>query len=341
MQCRIARNACETSRSIHFIGLILVLGYFLSGCRGGQEPGEEAIKVTLATTPVVYTGLIAVADQKGFFRQAGLDVSIRSDYPAGLQSMQALERGEVQMATGAAFVFSGMMEDDHSLRILAAVGSSSDHEIVARKDRDILRPADLRGKRIGVVLDTVSEYALSMFLDMNAIDPASVTLVDISPPEMPKALSQGEVDAISVWGKFSFLARKGLGDNAVSWPSQYAMDYYWILAARKDLLDSSPEIATRFLKALKQAEQFVLSHEREAKDIIRKRWDLEPDFVTQTWDKNKLRVALDQSLVISLENAVRWRMLTKGRPAEMPNILDKIRKTPLEKIDPKAVTIYK
>ena len=321
--------------------LILALGSFLGGCRGKQELGEEAIKITLATTPVVYTGLIAIADQKGFFRQAGLDVSIRSDYPAGLQSMQALERGEVQMATGAAFVFSGMMEEDQSLRILATVGSTSDHEIVARRDRGILAPADLRGKRIGVVLDTVSEYALSMFLDMNSIDPAAVTLVDISPPEMAKALSQGEVDAISIWGKFSFLARRDLSDKAVSWPSQYAMEYYWVLAARKDLLDDSPEIATRFLTALKRAELFVLSHEREAKDIIRKRWDLDPDFMAETWEKNNLRVVLDQSLIISLENAIRWRMLTKGEPVEVPNILDKIRKAPLEKIDPKAVTIYK
>jgi NitT/TauT family transport system substrate-binding protein len=94
--------------------LVLALAFLINGCREGQETSGEAIKVSLATTPVIYTGLIAVADQKGFFRQAGLDVSIRSDYPAGLQSMQALERGEVQMATGAAFAFSQMLEDDQS-----------------------------------------------------------------------------------------------------------------------------------------------------------------------------------------------------------------------------------
>lgn len=320
--------------------LLLIMISASMGCRGGHESREQPIKISLATTPVIYTGLIAIADHEGFFRKAGLDVSIRSDYPAGLQSMRALERGEVQLATGAAFVFSGML-DDPALRLLASIGSTSDHEIVARKDRGILRPADLRGKRIGAVPGTVSEYALSMFLGMNSIDPASVTMVDISAPRMPEALARGEVDAISVWGKFSHQASRRLGDNALTWPSQYSLDYYWVLACKEDLLVRSPETAKRVLTALKQAEQFVLSREAEAKAIIAKRWQLDPDFVKQTWSKNKLRVALDQALIFSLESAIRWRMSNKGTPGEMPNILGSIHQAPLEEIDPQAVTLFR
>jgi NitT/TauT family transport system substrate-binding protein len=320
---------------------MLAASLAILGCErdGEQDAKKPLLKVSLATTPVIYTGLIAVADEKGFFKDAGLEVSIRSDYPAGLASLQALERGEVQMATGAAFAFASIMEDEPALRVLASVGSTSDHEIVARRDKGVHQPADLEGRRVGVVMDTVSEYALSMFLQVNSIGLDALTPVNISPPEIVEALVRGDVDAISMWGKFSYQARKRLGADAVAWPSQYALDYQWVLAAKDDLLARSPDVAKRFLRALKQAERFVLGHQADAKAIIATRWNLDPEFVEQVWDLNKLRVTLDQSLVISLESAVRWRISHKGMAESVTNILSRIHQAPLAEIDPVSVTL--
>jgi ABC-type nitrate/sulfonate/bicarbonate transport system substrate-binding protein len=333
----------ETMRRHKSSWFALLLVVLLAGtaCRNEANKREPLLQVSLATTPVIYTGLIAIAHEKDFFRESGLEVAIRSDYPAGLASMQALERGEVDMATGAVFVFSGMMEDNPTMRILASVGSTSDHEIVARRDRGIRRPSDLSGKRIGVVMGTVSEYALSMFLEMNGMDLSSVSIVDLSAPDTPAALAGGEVDAISVWGRFSHQARQLLGGNGMAWPSQYDLDYRWVLAAREEFLERSPEIAKGVLLALNKAEEFTLANQEEAKAIITEQWKLDPVFVHAVWNLNKLQVRLDQQLIVGLESTLRWRMINKGKPQDMHNVLEKIHQDPLEQIDPSAVTISK
>jgi NitT/TauT family transport system substrate-binding protein len=320
--------------------LLFTVASALPGCqRGGPEATQPNIKVTLATTPVIYTGLIAVAQERGYFREAGLDVTVISDFPAGIASMQALGRGEADLATGSDFVFTGMMAQGGTLRILASIGATSDHEIIARRDRGIGSPADLAGKRVGIVKDTVSEYALSMFLQLNGIDHRTLTLVEYEVPEVTDALARGEVDSVSMWGKFSFQARERLGDNAIAWPSQYNLEFQWVLAAQQELLARSPEIPERLLRALKRAEAFVLANQGQAREIITRAWDLDPKFVEEFWARNKLRVVLDQSLAFSLESSIRWRSALEGEPLDMPNVVGWIDQEPLGRVDPKSVTI--
>ena len=247
--------------------------------RPGGKPEVQGppLKISLALAPFPYSGLIAIAEEKGFFKESGLEVSIK-EYSYGFDALSALSRGEAQMAMTNEIVFAMKINDDPSLRAVASIGLANTNEIVARKDRNIREPSDLKGKRIGFIPNTSSEYYLVTFLLANAIPSSRVTAVNILPAKIVEALVSGEVDAMSGWDTDVYDAKKRLGQNAVSWPSQNNQDWNWLLLTRESLTQS-PEPIKRFLRALLKAESFLLGHQDEAKNIITRRWRFDPEFI--------------------------------------------------------------
>jgi ABC-type nitrate/sulfonate/bicarbonate transport system substrate-binding protein len=303
-----------------------------------EEANRPPLKLSIAIARLSTSGLIVLADKKGFFREAGLDVSIKT-FPSGLACVEALCRGEVEMATAADVVFALKMFDSPYLRAIASIGMSNLVEILARRDRNINKPADLKGKRVGVSVNTVSEYYFDSFLLLNSIPAREVTAVSIPAYRIAEALIKGEVDAISSWDTHLYRARKGLSDNVISWPAQNNVDWYWLLITR-DNLAPSPQVS-RFLKAIVKAESFLLANNEEAKNIITHTWGFDPEFIRQTWDKNRLGVSLSQSMIDSIENLAKWKLGKDNKPFPIPNYLEYIYTEALDELDPRAVTIFR
>jgi NitT/TauT family transport system substrate-binding protein len=307
--------------------------------KGEQRSQGAPLKLSLAFVPNPYSGLIAIADAKGFFRKCGIEVSAK-EYPSGLAAVEALIRGEAQMATSADMVMATKIFDDPSLRVVASIGSSGANEIVARKDRNIRNPYDLKGKRVGFSPGTSSEYYLDAFLLANSTPSQEVSAVNIPPAEITEAVVSGEVDAISSWDVNVYSAKKRLGENAVSWPAQNYLDWYWLLIAKEETT-MSPQPVKRFLLALMMAESFLLANDNEAREILIKKWSFDPEFISEVWGKTRLNVTLNQSLITSLENFAKWKMKKEGRLGETPNYLKYIYTGAMDEIEPRAVTIFR
>ena len=145
------------------------------------------------------SALIPLADLEHRYAEEGLNVVTRR-YPSGFQALEAMLGGDCTLATAAVppVVFQALQRTD--FRILAAISSSGDFErIIARRDRGIREPADLRGHRIAVAQATSAHYFLDMFLAANGLTPTDVTEVFLPPQELAAALESGAVDAVAHW----------------------------------------------------------------------------------------------------------------------------------------------
>ena len=329
----------RTSHRAAFVLLLLLLSTAAGCSEGNGESRRTPLKVSLAYVASPYSGLIAIAEAKGFFKECGVEVTGK-DYPSGLSAVEAMMRGEAQIATGADVVLATKVMEDPSLRVIASIGSSGASEIVVRRDRGIHEPSDLKGKKIGYSAGTTSEYHLSTFLTANNISPGEVERVNIPPEGIVQAIAAGRVDAIAHWEVYIYAAKNTLGANAVSWPAQYFMDYYWLLIAKEELT-RTPGLSERFLRALLMAENFLLAHDDEARNILITKWGFEPDFIRMVWNKTRLDVTLNQSLVTSLEEFARWKLNKDGKPDAMPNYLHFIHTGALDAVEPRTVTIFR
>ena len=264
--------------------------------------------------------------------------------PPRRAALEALITNEVQMATGADLAFSILARDDPSLRIVASIATTDSTEVVARKDRGIASPADLRGKSIGVSLNTVGHYYLTKFLMMNAIPLSEVTVVNLNPDTISAALADGTVDAIAAWDSSSYPAVRQLGGGTAVWSAQNTQDYFWVLAVKQGFADSLE--VRRMLAALKEAEDFALLHNGEARAIVTRRLGFDEEFMGRYWAKTRLSLTLDQSLILNLEEAEAWKPgqdqgRDPGAPNKLADVSNSVDTRAMDEIDPKAVTIFR
>jgi len=327
------------------IGIIVVAviigGYFWLSQEKPEEYTGPVEKITLAAYAGDIGALVYITEEQGFFEQNGLDVTIK-DYEAGKLAAEALLTGEADISTTADAAFVGKSFDNPDIRILGTVEIGEDiHGPVARKDRDVSTPTDLKDKRIGVTKKTSGEFFFGAFLTFNGLSYQDVELVDLKPSEIIEGVVNGDVDAGFTWEPNIFEMKKRLGENAVSWPGgQSGQAMYFILLAKEKWVKDNPELVERFLRSLVQTEEYIKNNNEEAKNFVAEKFNYESDYIDDTWPKHKYVVQLSQAMIIVLEDQARWRIdnnLTEA--TKVPNYLNYIHMDALEKVKPEAVGI--
>lgn len=308
--------------------------------RRSKYPGPPD-DLSIGITASEYSALVIIADERGFFKENGLAVTIR-EYESGYNSLTHLVQGDPDIAAATEFAFVNKALRHPGLRIITSIATTAIHELVARKDRSIGKPSDLRGKRLGVSLKTSGEFFLTTFLILNNMMPDDVTIVDLSPPGLVEALSNGEIDAALSWDIFVHQMKEELGENAISWSAQGSQLASWVLVMKKETIDARPEVVERFIRSLILAEEFVRANNPEARAILARRWNREQEYVQYIWERQRPVVSLDQPLIITMENEARWMLQAgNGDKKTVPNFLDLIYLDALDAVKPKAITIFR
>ncbi|MBI5550046.1 MAG: NrtA/SsuA/CpmA family ABC transporter substrate-binding protein [Desulfobacterales bacterium] len=316
---------------------ILILWCYPAGAQQTSSP--VPLELSLATQAAPYSGLVLIAAEKGYFREAGLEVTLNL-YASGKEAMEAMCQGKAHLATAADIAFAAKALAEPSIRVLASIGTTTGSQIIARRDRGIQTPADLRGKKIGFTAHTTSDYFLFTFLVIENIPQEDITFVDMPADQQVAALESGAVDAVSAFEIFAFDAQKRLGANAVHWDIQNNLAFHWLLTTKADFLDR-PEPFRRFFEALIKAEHFVRANDQETRNIISRQWGFGTEFLQESWPKTRLSVTFGQSIVTSLRSYMGWQLRKAGQPMAPPEVLNYLHTGILDGVAPKTVTIFR
>jgi len=315
--------------------ILLSVLCFLLLCK---PPAPEKVeKVKIGLLPDSISALLYIAQQQGMFNRHGLDVEFEN-YQAGAYAMNDLLADKIDIATAIEFVLvlQGFKRED--LRAIGTISSSDSLEMVAKRDRGIEKPEDLKGKIVGSSKGTATDFFLSSFLSFHNIHPEEVRTVDVKPAEVLTALSEGKIDAAVSFSPYLGAIKKKLSGEILSWPAQGGRDFYYLLITREDLVKSRPRVITGLLKAVLEAETFLKKNEGEAQGIVMSILGVDQEALTNTWSKTRFRVRLDQDLVTLMEDEGRWAIRNKLVDAEkIPDYSTFLHLEGLRKIKPEAV----
>jgi len=141
---------------------------------------------------------IEIADKKGWFEEAGLDVELvdtNSDY---YQSLQEMVDGKMDVNNFSLFDIINYNADGADLvLVINADNSYGADALVAKKKVKSIE--DLRGETIGVGVGSYTEYILDIVLERNGLSPDDVSKVDVPGEKAAQEFAKGELDAMIVW----------------------------------------------------------------------------------------------------------------------------------------------
>jgi ABC-type nitrate/sulfonate/bicarbonate transport system substrate-binding protein len=299
-------------------------------------------KATVGVETSLLPAAVWIAENKGYFQEYGLDLTIK-EFESGRASFTDMLNGGVDFATVAPtpIMFNSFDRQDFSI-FATFVYSDEDVKILARKDRGISTATDLKGKRVGTPAGTTGQFFLAAFLTVRGLSESDVEIIDIRPTGLPGALQNGQVDAIVIWEPHAYNAEQLLRGNAIRLPSSDVYRETFNFMVMKDFASDNPEILKRFVKSIDKATAFISDNEEEAQDIVAVRIGLDKEAMITLWKDFVFDISLDQSLLFTLEDEARWAIQSNlTEKTEVPNYLHYIYFDALEAVKPEAVSIIR
>lgn len=324
------------------IVLVSALAMWCCSACSDQKPVGPPEKVTIACSTATDAVLAVVAYVQGYYRQEGLEVTLHL-HPYGKPALKEVLEGKADIATVAETPVMFEIMNGGRIAILTTIQTSSrDNAIVARKDKGIHVVRDLKGKKLAETSGTTAEFYLDAFLAAHRIARKEVRVVDLKAEEMSDALANGDVDAISTFNPYIFQAQSRLGDRGVSFVDENLYTWTFNMVAKQEFIRNNPEKIKKLLRALLRSEGFVRENPEKAEKIVADFSRMDMALVRRILAGAKFQVALDQSLVLAMEDESRWA-IKEGltRKAKVPNYLDYIYFDGLKSVKPEAVRILR
>ena len=260
-------------------------------------------------------GPIILAQELGYFKEAGLEVEIitPSDPNAPPRMVAA---GSVDLAISYQPQLHLNRHDGLSLRRVGTLISTPLTCLVVLADGPVKTMADLRGRKVGFAVAGVQEVMLNAMLAHSGMAPTDVEQINIGWSISP-ALMAGQVDGvIGAFRNFELnqLALEGIKGRCF-YPEAEGVPTYdeLIYIANPDRMD--PAVIARFLEATERATGYILNNPDQAWQIFAA-W-------ADTWPRFDARpAALDAGRYARFEAFLAAAGVTPGRLAVEALALD-------------------
>ncbi len=248
--------------------LLLLLGAagWCLGPGGGQSVAEETHRVRIAYLPITHA-LPLFAEKE--LLTADDDVQIELiKYGSWPELMDALNTGKVDGASVLIELAVKAREQGIDVRA-AALGHKDGNVIIG--GNDIEKPEDLRGKIFAIPhKQSTHNLLLQQMLAEQGIKPNEVTVVELSPPEMPAGLAQGQIAGYCVaepFGAKAIALGKGhiLARAEELWPDGLCC----ALVFNGEFADKHHELARQATAKYLAAGQYLTEHAEEQPQIAR------------------------------------------------------------------------
>ncbi len=260
-----------------------------AGCTGGSNAPGGPIKLKVAYLGLTCEAPIFVAQEKGFYKEEGLDVELVSTDWNGLR--EGLGAGRFDANHTLVMYLLKPIEAGTDLKITGGIHTGC-LRLQAGVNSDIKTVKDLKGKRIGVPTHVGSPPYLfaSRVLAANDINPRpdpdnkDIEWKPYPPAELELALKEGKIDAIASSDPIGTILigkklTKILADQAADEP--YKDEYCCASVVSGKLARENPQAAAKVTRAFLKAAKWVNENPTAAANI-----SVEKKYVASTAEIN-------------------------------------------------------
>ncbi|MFE9104422.1 ABC transporter substrate-binding protein [Actinomadura geliboluensis] len=262
------------ARSVAVGGVVLMAAACGGGGDGKSGGSTDTVHYLTSFNTFGRDAFAYVAEEKGYFKEAGLDVDIKPG-SGTVDVMKLLAGGRADFGAGD-FTTALITIAKQKLPVTAVgmVHQKSLAAVVALDGGGIATPKDLEGKTIGDQPGSTNQVTFPVYAKAAGIDAGKVKFVPSAPPALPQLLATGKVDAIGQFVVGRPLVEKAAqGKKAVILPyGDVLPDLYGnALLASSKVAKEKPELVKKFSAALFKGLQYSIAHPEETGEILKKR----------------------------------------------------------------------
>lgn len=173
----------------------LALTVGLAGLLAPTAQAAEPLKIGYSDYPSFVAWEVAI--QKGWFKEAGVDVQfIWFEYAPSLDAFSSGKLDGLNIAACDQLVIAGASKAA-SKTILISDYTDGNDQIIGKPG--ITSMKELKGKKVGVEVGLVDHLLLQEGLKKVGLKMEDVILVNVVTTDTPQALASGQVDAVACW----------------------------------------------------------------------------------------------------------------------------------------------
>lgn len=277
-----------------------------------------------------------MALEKGFYKEAGLDVTIMERDPQKNNIVQVVEgEAEYGVADSALLLYRA---EGKPVRIMASIFQHSPLIFIAHKDSGIVSPYELKGKKVSYQKG-IDDAPLLAMLDQANLGATDYTY---SPLDFTgRAFMNREVDVMSAYSSDQpFLMREKNIPITIINPLNYGIDFYGdnLFSTEKELSEH-PERAQQFLEASIRGWHYALANKEETIALLRSKYNAQSSVEHLRYEAQISEDMMLPSMVdVGYTNPQRfyriaeiYRAMNKANKGDLDRALDGLIWNPYEK----------
>lgn len=255
------------------VGLLAAVALVTSACSGGSGGRTHRLTVGLTYTPNIQFAPFYVAAAKGYYRDAGLDVTLRH-HGAAEGEFAALRAGHEDVVEAGGDEMLQAQSTSVPVVDIATLYQTYPVALLVPAGSPIRTAADLRGRTIGVPGPFgETYYGLRALLRSTGLSTKDTTVKYIGFTQQA-ALAAGHVDAVMGYVNNDAVQFARSGKPVRSIPigsNQHPAPLVGVgLGALRSTLHNRPGNIRRFVAATLRGQQYVIDHPDDAVTISQK-----------------------------------------------------------------------
>jgi NitT/TauT family transport system substrate-binding protein len=213
-----------------------------------------------------------IAHEKGYYRDAGLDVAIAAGKGSATTAQLVASKAS-QLGFADGFVVGNGISKGMNLRTLGSIFRRNPAAIIVFDDSAIKSPKDLEGKKIGISAGSAVIQQWPAFCKGARVDATKVEIDNVDPAGLAPALITGRVDALGVYVSSYVppLEIRGKKPVRIFWFADYGVTVVSNgIIAHNDLIKSDPALIRSLVAASIKGFLYGRQHPDEAIAIVKK-----------------------------------------------------------------------
>jgi NitT/TauT family transport system substrate-binding protein len=254
---------------------IIILLTILLLTVGCEKKEPELEKMSLALDVWIGYGIAYLADEKGFFKDEGLQITF-VDETLDSARREAFKAGMLDAEGGTIDLLVAKRAFDTPIVAVMETDSSLGGDgIIAAAE--IQKLEDLIGKRVAFARDDSGESFLAYLFYKQNLPMNSITIIPTTTETAPEPFLDGQADAVATWEPMLSQALQRPGAHVLVSSKEMPGIIVDTLNVREDLVINRPGLVKKLMRGWLRGVDYYNTNPYEASAIMGKHYGLTPE----------------------------------------------------------------